>query len=295
MSPTIEGRSLHSAQFAESLDPAVVFEATAVQYGRGRGVGPIDLSVGAGEWLGLIGPNGAGKSSLIKALCGLVRSTGRLRVGDQDLGGLRTRDRARLVAYVPQDPVVPNDMAVRDYVLLGRTAYAGRFGLSSRHDRRVVDRLLGDLDLVDFARRPLGGLSGGERQRAVLARALAQEAPVLVLDEPTSALDIGHQQRALELVARLRVDRELTILSAMHDLTLAATYADRLVLLDQGEVVADGAPEVVLTAERVGRVFGVCVSVDVDPVDGAVVVVPRRGFPAPIGLAERDEAGPAAG
>ena len=122
-------------------------------------------------------------------------------------------------------------------------------------------------------------MSGGERQRTVLARALAQEAPLLLLDEPTSALDIGHQQQALELVAELRREQAMTVVSAMHDLTLAGTYTDRLVMLHEGAVVAAGAPVDVLTAERLGEVFHVCVTVDVDPDDGAVIVVPRRGFP----------------
>ncbi|MGH1503155.1 MAG: ABC transporter ATP-binding protein [Acidimicrobiales bacterium] len=255
-------------------------EQVAVRYGRREVVSPCDLMVDEGEWLGVIGPNGAGKSSLLKAICGLVSCRGSVVAGDIDLLALSPRDRAKVVAVVPQAPIVPDDMTVVDYVLLGRTAYAGRFGLTSRRDRAVVSGVVDELDLGRFTGRRLGELSGGERQRVVLARALAQEAPILVLDEPTSALDIGHQQQALELVARLRGERRLTVLSAMHDLTLAGTYADRLALLDDGAVVAHGTPVEVLTAERVGAVFRVCVSVDVDPDDGAVIVVPRRGFPA---------------
>jgi iron complex transport system ATP-binding protein len=139
----------------------------------------------------------------------------------------------------------------------------------------VIDRLR----LGEFAQRLLGSLSGGERQRVVIARALAQEAPILLLDEPTSALDIGHQQQAMELVAELREHSGLTVISAMHDLTLAGIYTDRLVMLDAGRIVAAGKASEVLTAERLGEVFHVCVSVEIDPDDGAVVVVPRRGFP----------------
>jgi hypothetical protein len=143
----------------------------------------------------------------------------------------------------------------------------------------VVVDVIERLRLGDFVTRMLGSMSGGERQRAVLARALAQQAPVLLLDEPTSALDIGHQQQALELVTELREHSGLTVVSAMHDLTLAGTYTDRLVLLDGGAVVANGSASEVLTAERLGEVFHVCVTVDIDPDDGAVIVVPRRGFP----------------
>jgi iron complex transport system ATP-binding protein len=183
------------------------------------------------------------------------------------------------VAYVAQDPLIPDDMTTFDYVLLGRTPYVGYFASPSAHDRRVVDGVLERLRLGPFAERMLGTMSGGERQRTVLARALAQEAPVLLLDEPTSALDIGHQQQALELVAELRREQAITVVSAMHDLTLAGTYTDRLVMLHEGDVVATGTPVEVLTADRLGEVFHVCVTVDVDPDDGAVIVVPRRGFP----------------
>ena len=194
------------------------------------------------------------------------------------------RGRAALVAYVPQAPLIPDDMTVSEYVLLGRSPYIGYFGSESAHDRTVVGDVLGRLRLEEFADRLLGELSGGERQRVVLARALAQQAPILLLDEPTSALDIGHQQQALELVTELRSQDDLTVISAMHDLTLAATYTDRLTMLHRGEVDAAGEATEVLTAERLGEVYNVCVTVeiDTDPVGGhsTVIVVPRRGYPA---------------
>ena len=175
-------------------------------------------------------------------------------------------------------------MTTREYVLLGRTPYIGYFGSPTRADHRVVDDVLERLRLGGFANRLLGELSGGERQRIVLARALAQQAPILLLDEPTSALDIGHQQQALELVAELRRTEEITVISALHDLTLAGTYTDRLVMLHHGDVVASGDAADVLTADRLGQIYNVCVTVEVD-VDELgnrqVVVVPRRGFPAP--------------
>jgi iron complex transport system ATP-binding protein len=257
----------------------LVLDDVEVHYGSHRALGPHSDRVASGEWVGVIGPNGAGKSSLLKAIAGLVPSVGTVTVGDVRLDGLDHRHRAQQVAYVAQEPLIPDDMCVFDYVLLGRTPYVGYFGIESAADRRVVADVIDRLRLGDFARRMLGSMSGGERQRAVLARALAQEAPVLLLDEPTSALDIGHQQQALELVTELREHTGLTVVSAMHDLTLAGIYTDRLVLLDGGGVVASGPAVDVLTAERLGEVFHVCVSVDVDPTDGAVIVVPRRGFP----------------
>jgi iron complex transport system ATP-binding protein len=185
------------------------------------------------------------------------------------------RKRAELVAYVPQAPILPDDMTGFEYVLLGRSPYVGYFGTESRHDKAMVQGVLARLELDEFADRRLGTLSGGERQRLVIARALAQEAPILLLDEPTAALDIGHQQQALELVARLRRDHGLTVVSAMHDLTLAGQYSDRLALLHEGRGVAAGSAADVLRADTLAEFYGVRVSVHHDP-DGTVVVIPRR-------------------
>jgi len=256
---------------------SVTFDGVGVQYGKRRALEPYTDVVATGEWLGLIGPNGAGKSSLLRAAAGLVKSSGSISVDGVALDSLHNRERAALVAYVPQEPLIPNDMTAFDYVLLGRTPYVSYFGSETAHDHDVVGEVIDRLRLGEFASRHLGSLSGGERQRVVLARALAQEAPVVLLDEPTSALDIGHQQQAMELVAELRADSGLTVISAMHDLTLAGTYTDRLVMLDEARVVASGAAADVLTAERLGEVFNVCVTVEVDEGDGTVIVVPRRG------------------
>ncbi len=246
-----------------------------VRYGKRTVLRSFTESVRSGEWLGLIGPNGAGKSTLLKAIVGIVESHGDIVVDGSSIG-LRSRSRrASLVAYVPQEPILPADMTGFEYVLLGRAPYIGYFGVESRHDKAMVRDVLERLELGELAGRKLGRLSGGERQRLVIARALATEAPILLLDEPTSALDIGHQQQALELVARLRADHGLTVISAMHDLTLAGLYSDRLVLLHEGLVAAGGRPEDVLRPETLAEFYGVRVSVHREP-DGTVVVVPRR-------------------
>jgi len=250
-------------------------EAVSVRYGRTTVVREFSEKIQPGEWLGLIGPNGAGKSSLLRAVVGLADCTGRIDVDGSPLAIRSRRRRAALVAYVPQDPMLPSDMTGFEYVLLGRSPYIGYFGTETRRDRTMVSDVLERLDLGIFAKRRLGELSGGERQRLVIARALATEAPILVLDEPTSALDIGHQQQALELVAQLRRQHGLTVISAMHDLTLAGLYSDRLVLLHEGLTVASGSPAEVLTADILEEFYGVRVSVHLEA-DGTVVVVPRR-------------------
>ncbi len=254
---------------------SIEFDGLSVHYGKREVVRGFSDTVRSGEWLGLIGPNGAGKSSLLKAVAGVVPSSGDVIVDGASMS-LRTRARrAALVAYVPQDPLMPADMTGFEYALLGRAPYVGYFGNENRHDRALVADVLDRLELSAFADRRLAHLSGGERQRLVIARALATEAPILLLDEPTSALDIGHQQQALELVARLRRDHGLTVISAMHDLTLAGLYSDRLTLLHEGSVVASGEPEAVLRAETLAEFYGVRVSVHREP-DGTIVVIPRR-------------------
>ena len=235
----------------------------------------LDEEVGSGEWLCIIGPNGAGKSSLLRGVAGLVESSGEARIGSHAIADCAPRQAARLVAYVPQDPVLPDDMCVYDYVMLGRNPYVRSFGRESGHDHDVVSRLVVELELGVYASRMLGTLSGGERQRVVVARALAQESPVLLLDEPTSALDLGHQQRALELVDALRRERGITVVSAMHDLTLAGLYADRLLLLHQGVAVARGDAREVLRSETLAEFYGISARV-IHETDGTVVVVPQR-------------------
>lgn len=254
---------------------SIEFRELSVKFGKRTAVHGFTDTVRSGEWLGLIGPNGAGKSSILRAIVGVVASGGEVLVDGSSMA-LRSRSRrAALVAYVPQDPLMPSDMTGFEYAMLGRAPYVGYFGSESRHDRAMVVDVLDRLELSEFADRRLGELSGGERQRLVIARALATEAPILLLDEPTSALDIGHQQQALELVSRLRNAHGLTVISAMHDLTLAGLYSDRLTLLHEGTVVASGEPEQVLRAETLAEFYGVRVTVHREP-DGTIVVIPRR-------------------
>ena len=237
----------------------------------------LSLRIPGGSRLGLIGPNGAGKTTLLRAIAGLVPAEGEIRLGATATGALSRRDRARQIALVPQNPAVPAGFTVTDYVLLGRTPYIPHLGTESRRDLEIVGSVLDHLDLTGLAGRRLEALSGGERQRAVLARALAQQAPVLLLDEPTTGLDVGHQQQLLELVDTLRDDLGLTVVSAMHDLTLAGQFADHLVLLDGGRVAAVGPARTVLTERVIRQHYHASVRVLEDPAGGIVVIPVRPG------------------
>jgi iron complex transport system ATP-binding protein len=242
-------------------------------------VDDVTLAVGADEWAALIGPNGAGKTTTLRAIAGLIAHGGTVRIGAADAAALGRRERARRVALVPQAPVTPADMSVGDYVLLGRTPHTGWFGRESASDRAAASRALARLDLTALARRAIGSLSGGERQRAVLARALAQEAGVVLLDEPTSALDLARQQQVLELVDDLRREAGLAVLAAMHDLTSVSLYADRVHLLSAGRLVASGTPREVLRPELLSEHYGAAVRV-LDHGGELVVVPARTGTPA---------------
>ena len=235
-------------------------------------VAGIDLDVIDGEWLGVVGPNGAGKTTLLRAIVGLIDHDGEIVMTDRD--GSARRPGPTDVAVVPQSPLLPEAMTVAEYVMLGRTAHLGWLVREGAADRRIVAAALRRLGLGRFADRAVVTLSGGEAQRVVVARALVQEAPVLVLDEPTSALDIGHQMSVLELVDDLRHDVGLTVIAAMHDLTAAARFSDRLVLLDEGRVVAEGAPAAVLDADRLSAVYATPLTVR--PIDGELTVLPGR-------------------
>ncbi len=264
-----------TAGLAATAGPTAGLPVTADDVGVRLGRTPvlIDATFGieGGEWLGLIGPNGAGKSTLLKAIVGLVEHSGSIHVGEPGLD----HSRARRVAYVPQNPVLPVGMTVGEYVLLGRSAHLGWMGRESASDREAAGAAIERLDLARFVDRELSALSGGEVQRVTLARAIASGCPVLVLDEPTSALDIGHQTTVLELIDELRHEAGLTVIAAMHDLTAAGRFADRLLLLSCGSTVAFGRPGDVLTESCLSEFYQTPVSVLQAP-DGSVVVVPLR-------------------
>jgi cobalamin transport system ATP-binding protein len=254
----------------------LVAKDVCVTLGKRLVVDRVSLELDRGEWLAIIGPNGAGKSSLLKALAGVVPAVGRIEIDGVAVDRMRARERARRVAMVAQNPVVPDAISVAEYALLGRTPHLTRFAMEGRRDEERVAEALDALGIGGLAGRHVSTLSGGERQRVLIARALVQDTGVLMLDEPTTSLDIGHQQDVLELVDDLRRERGISVITTLHDLTLASRYADRLLLLVDGRTEAEGTATEVLTDEHLSRFYGAQVTVLC--VDDGIVIVPRRPF-----------------
>jgi len=238
----------------------------------------INLSIGAGEMVGLLGPNGSGKTTLIKLASGVLKPRrGEIKLDGTLLRNLQRKLIARRVAVVPQQFHIPFAFSVSEVVMLGRIPFIRAFAGEMVADRDAVTAALGVVGIGELEQRRFDELSGGERQKVILAMALAQQPRLLLLDEPTVHLDITHQVEILELVKSLNVEQGITVIAAMHDLNLASLYFDRLVLLKEGRVIADGTPAKVITEDRIKEVFAASVRVEPHPVTGAphIVVTPK--------------------
>jgi iron complex transport system ATP-binding protein len=241
----------------------------------------VDLRLEAGKMIGVIGPNGAGKSTLVRLLSrSLTPASGRIWLNGQNLNQWRLSDLARVLAVVPQLPQLPPVFTAWEIVLMGRTPYLGWMGRESEHDRAATRQAMEETKIWHLADRLISQLSGGEQQRVVITRALAQEPQVLLLDEPTAHLDISYQVETLSLIGRLVKERRLAALAIFHDLNLAAQYCDELVLLQQGQVVAQGSPNHVLTPSTLRQVYGIEVAVIPHPHNGLPVVLPVCDSPS---------------
>jgi iron complex transport system ATP-binding protein len=258
----------------ERAEVAIALEVRglSVELGRRAIVSDVRLDVPEGGWVCVIGPNGAGKTTLVHAIAGLVPRTGSVRLWGRPIEQLGRRERARTIALVPQLPAIPESFTVEQYVLLGRTPHLGLLASEGKHDLEAVASALERLDLGWAASRRLETLSGGELRRAVIARAIAQEASLLLLDEPTTGLDIAQQLRVLELVEELRSTGGLTVISTMHDLTLAGRFAERFALLSEGHVVVEGSRAEVLLPHVIAEHYGARVGVIEDGTLGWAVV-----------------------
>jgi iron complex transport system ATP-binding protein len=264
-------------------------QSLSVGYGPKLVLHSITLNLQAGEILALIGPNGAGKTTLIRAVSGVIQPrSGSLRAGSENLAGMSIAQRARKLAVVPQARNLPEPYTVWQTVLLGRTPYLGWLGQPAERDRARVRWALERTETLDLAQRCIGELSGGEQQRVLLARALAQETPILLLDEPTAHLDLHHQTVLLDLVYALTRENHLAVLMALHDLNLAALYADRVALLVDGSLQAVGTPAEVLTAERLSQAYRLPLHVIPHPDFGVPLVLPE-GMQKKMGVKPGDE------
>ncbi len=260
--------------------------ALTLAYGRRVAVDGVSLTVHPGECVALLGPNGSGKSTLLRGLARLLKpAAGEVVLGERPLSRWPAAELARTLAVLPQSPQSPGDLTVEQLVLLGRHPYQGFLALPDAADRAAVQSALVQTDMLALAERPLTDLSGGERQRAWIALTLAQEPRVLLLDEPTTYLDLGHALAVLELVHRLNRARGMAVVMALHDLSQAMRFADRVVLLQRGRIAAEGPPGEVLTPAIIRSVFGI--EVEILWTAGGVPVV------APVRQAIAEDAAPA--
>lgn len=246
-----------------------------VSYNKREILHDVSLDVNNGEVLALIGPNGAGKSTLIRAVSGVIESRGEIKTDGKNFHVMNPMQRARYVAVVPQAISLPPAFSVWETVLMGRTPYLGFLGNASKHDEELVRDSLSRVNALAFSERRVGELSGGEQQRILLARALCQSTPILLLDEPTSHLDLQYQVSLLDLIRDLAKENNLAVLVAMHDLNLAARYADRIALMVAGNIKAIGTPKEVLQPELIADAYCLPVQVVKHPFLDIPLVLPE--------------------
>ena len=252
-------------------------QSLSVSYGLHRILHDISFNVQSGEVLALIGPHGAGKSTLLSAASGVIPYPGHVRTNGDDFASLSPIQRAKYIATVPQAVSMPPAYTVWETVLLGRTPYLGFLGQPSQKDEEIARQSLQRVSALQFADRRVGELSGGEQQRILLARALCQSTPILLLDEPTAHLDLQYQVGLLELVSELAHKDHLAVLVALHDLNLAAHYADRIALMVAGNIKAMGKPKEVLLPELIAEAYCLPVQVVKHPFLDIPLVLPEPG------------------
>ena len=256
------------------VDPIRLAQVSA-GYGQRVVLDGLELRLQQGTITAIVGPNGSGKSTVIRTMARLLPTrSGIVFLDGQDIRSFGSRGIARLVSVLPQSPSSPPGLTVRELVELGRFPHTGLFGRLGAEGRTAVESALALTGLGGFAERPLDELSGGERQRAWIALALAQGASTLLLDEPTTFLDVRHQFEVLDLVASLCASGRMTVVMVLHDLLHAANYADRVVVVNDGRIVADGAPPAVLNAELMRTVFGVAAEIFTNPESGRMICLP---------------------
>lgn len=244
-------------------------ENLTYSYGEKEAADQVSFHVDEGEFVGLIGPNGSGKSTVLKNIYrGLIPDSGTITLDGEDLLTMSYRKSALKMAVVGQENDIPFDFLVEEIVAMGRSPHKKLFDIDNAEDKKIVHRALEHLGMDSMAKRNYLHLSGGEKQRVIIARAVAQESDFFILDEPTNHLDISYQIQIFDFIRTLKV----TVLSAIHDLNMAALYCDRLYVLKNGKVVLQGTPEEVLTPENIFDVYGVRSAVEKHPITGKVSI-----------------------
>jgi len=248
----------------------------SVFYGDRQILHDIQLEVKSGEIVVLLGPNGAGKSTLIRSISGVIPiRNGNIFVDQKDVTSLSTMERARHISVVPQAVSIPPAFTVWETVLLGRTPYLNFLGQTSAKDEAIARQALEQVDVIHLIEKRMNEISGGEQQRVLLARTLAQDTPILLMDEPTTHLDISHQIDLLKLITKQAREKKLTVLIALHDLNLAAMFADRIAIVQNGLLCVAGTPQETLTSEIIHSVYNVPVHVVSHPQTGAPFIIPE--------------------
>ena len=260
---------------ARTATPPLSLRRVRLGYGANPVLHDLDLDIPEGRMTVIVGPNGCGKSTLLKAMARLLPVTaGEVRLEGQPLHGLPTRHVAQRLALLPQAPSLPEGLSVRDLVAQGRFPHQGWLGRPHPGDLAAIDRALAQTGLAALADRPVGALSGGQRQRVWIAMVLAQETPLILLDEPTAWLDLRVQLDLMACLHRLTREAGRTLVLVLHELNLGAAYADHMVMLREGRIMAEGAPDAVMTPALLHRVFGLDASVIADPLTGRPVCLP---------------------
>ncbi len=257
--------------------PAVLAENLVCALDRKKILDDLSFSVFAGDFFILIGPNGSGKTTLMKVLSGILNAEGTLQIQGRSVKDFRRRELARKIAFVPQHISDDFPFTVRETVLMGRSPRMGMLGIETQADRDMAEQVMAFTAVAHLADRHLNRLSGGELQRVFIARALCQEPEILLLDEPTAFLDLAHQIQIMDMLEKLRKEKNLTIVMVSHDINLAAMYGSSLMLMKQGRILCTGSPEEVLTFSTLEQAYGCVVLVDKNPLGNFPRIVPVPG------------------
>jgi len=245
-------------------------------YHRDPVVQRISIEVEPGEFIGVLGPNGSGKSTLLKLLAGILKpDSGSVLLKEKNLADYKRKLLAQAIAWLPQEHAMAFSFRVDEIVLMGRHPYLSPLTFEGQEDYAIADQAMRTTDTTHLSARQFTDISGGEKQRVMMAAAMAQEPEVMLLDEPTTALDIKYQLEIINILKRLNRNDGMTLILAMHDLHLASRYCNRLILIDQGNIVKDGTPKEVLQKEILESVYGVQLKVFHDPEDGSILISPE--------------------